>query len=157
MLASVQHACDRSLAFLHKIAWLGPLIVRLTLGFVFVTTGWGKLGNIEQVSQFFASLHIPFPHANAIFIGMVELAGGVALLLGLGTRIASLFLACTMIVAIWTAKLPELHGIRDLAATDEMAYLAAFVWLLVAGAGAASVDRLVARAMHKRNHRPHAV
>jgi len=70
------------------------------------------------------------------------------LIAGLGTRIASALLIGVMGVAILTAKLAELHGVVDLANTIELTYLVMFVWLLVAGAGAASLDRLIARRGH---------
>jgi putative oxidoreductase len=119
------------------------LLVRLTLGLVFLTTGWGKLHNLDNVTRFFDSLRVPAAHANAVFVSSVELGGGALLILGLGTRIAAMFLVGVMTVAILTAKLDELHGIVDLANTIELAYLAAFVWLVVAGAGRASVDHVV--------------
>jgi putative oxidoreductase len=152
MLASLKSACERSLGLLHKVEWVGPLIVRLTIGLVFMSTGWGKLHNLENVTQFFASLGIPAPHANAVFVSSVELVGGVLLILGLGTRIASMFLIGVMAVAIWTAKLPELHGLLDLANTIEVAYLAAFVWIFVNGAGAASADHAIVRWMSCDTH-----
>jgi uncharacterized membrane protein YphA (DoxX/SURF4 family) len=48
----------------------------------------------------------------------------------------------TMVVAILTAKRPEIDGLRSLLAFDESIYLAGFLWLLVAGAGKASLDWL---------------
>jgi putative oxidoreductase len=67
------------------------------------------------------------------------------LIAGLGTRVVSALLIGVMAVAIWTAKLPDLHGVVDLAGTTELTYLVMFVWLVIAGAGAASLDRLVSR------------
>ncbi|MEO8841451.1 MAG: DoxX family protein [Kofleriaceae bacterium] len=145
MFAHVKAACDRSLAVLHKLEWLGPLAVRVTLGIVFVTTGWGKLHGLDAVTQYFASLGIPAPHAQAVLVSIVELVGGLMLVLGFGTRIAATLLVGVMAVAIWTAKLPEVHGIADLAGTVEVAYLVALVWLLVSGGGAVSIDRLMRR------------
>lgn len=146
MLAPLTTARDRAMSLVRGLDWSGPLLVRLTLGLVFVVTGWGKLHHLDDVTQFFASLQIPLPHANAVFVSTVELVGGVLLMVGLGTRIAAMFLVGVMTVAIVTAKLPELHGIADLANTIEAAYLVAFVWLLLAGAGKASLDHLVSRA-----------
>jgi putative oxidoreductase len=153
MLAPLKTACDRSLSRLRTLGWIGPLIVRLTLGLVFLTTGWGKLHNLDNVTQFFDSLHIPAPHANAVFVSSVELVGGLLLLLGLGTRVAAMLLVGVMTVAIWTAKLPVLHSAVDLVNTIELAYLTAFVWLLFAGAGKASADHLLSRmvAMNSAN------
>lgn len=145
MLAPLKTACDRALSLLRRLDWVGPLLVRLTIGLVFIVTGWGKLHSLDNVTQFFESLHIPAPHANAVFVSSVELVGGLLLIAGLGTRVAAMFLVGVMTVAILTAKLPELHGIIDLVNTIEFTYLAAFVWLLFAGAGKASLDHLLSR------------
>lgn len=145
MLGALHTTVGRTLGFSRKLEWLGPLLVRLAVGLVFAASGWGKLHHLDDVSQYFGSLGIPAPHAQAVFVSTVELVGGVLLLLGLGTRIAALFLVGVMAVAIWTAKLPEIHGIVELARTIELAYLASFVWLVVAGGGAASVDHVLGK------------
>ncbi len=44
---------DRVIHLLRKIEWAGPLLVRLTLGLVFVTSGWGKLHSLDKVTEFF--------------------------------------------------------------------------------------------------------
>lgn len=133
----------RALAVLDRFSWLGPLAMRVSLGAVFIGTGWGKLHNLEQVTGFFTELGIPFPAALAPMVSGVELVGGTLILLGLFTRVATLPLIVTMAVAILTAKRPEIDGIRSLFAFEEFTYLAAFLWLFVAGAGKASVDALL--------------
>ena len=133
----------RVLTSLEGLAWVGPLAVRLSLGAVFVGTGWGKLHNLGQVTSFFTELGIPFPAAQAALVSGIELIGGVLILLGLFTRAAVLPLIGTMVVAILTAKRPEIDGIRSLLAFDEFNYLAGFLWLFVAGAGKASLDALL--------------
>ena len=145
MFARVKAACDRSLAVLQKLEWIGPLAVRVTLGIVFVTTGWGKLHSLDDVTRYFASLGIPTPHAQAVLVSLVEFVGGLMLVVGFSTRIAATFLVGVMTVAIWTAKIPDVHGIADLAGTVEVAYLVACVWLLVSGGGSVSIDRFLAR------------
>jgi len=132
----------RMLTRLEGLSWVGPLAVRLSLGAVFLGTGWGKLHNLGQVTSFFTELGIPFPAAQAAIVSGVELVGGTLILLGLFTRLAALPLMGTMVVAILTAKRPEIDGIRTLLAFDEATYLAGFLWLLVAGAGKASLDWL---------------
>jgi len=149
MRTFITTTCDRSLKLLDKVRWSGPLLVRLTLGLVFISTGWGKLHNLPNVTQFFHSLGIPAPGFHAAFVSSIEVGGGLLLIAGLGTRLASALLVGVMTVAILTAKLPELHGVVDLANTVEFTYLAMFVWLVVSGPGAASLDHLVARRIHK--------
>jgi len=123
------------------------LLVRLSLGVVFARTGYGKLTHLERTVNFFRELHIPAPEVQAVFIGSLELAGGICIALGLLTRVVSIPLAGTMVVAILTALLPEVSGALDLIALDETLYLFLFLWLTTAGAGKASLDHLLARAV----------
>lgn len=145
----IKVTCNRILALINKLSWMGPLLIRLTVGLVFVYTGWGKLHSLEQVTQFFESLKIPAPGFHAALVGTIELVGGALLMLGLATRIVSALLIGTMAVALYTAILPDLHGVRDLAASIEFTYLAIFAWLFFAGAGRASLDQLIAARMQK--------
>jgi putative oxidoreductase len=133
----------RALAVLDRVTWVGSLALRLSLGAVFIGTGWGKLQNLEGVTSFFTELGIPFPAAQAAMVAGVELVGGTLILLGLFTRFAALPLMATMLVAILTAKRPEISSIRSLLAFEEFTYLAGFLWLFVAGAGKASLDALL--------------
>ena len=135
----------RALTRLEGISWVGPLALRLSLGAVFLGTGWGKLHNLGQVTSLFTELGIPFPAAQATMVSGIELVGGTLILVGLFTRFAALPLLGTMVVAILTAKRPEIDGIRTLLAFDEFNYLAGFLWLFVAGPGKASLDALLFR------------
>jgi putative oxidoreductase len=129
----------------RRLAWLPPALARLALGVVFAQTGWGKLHSLEQVTEFFRSLGIPAASLQAPFVAGVELVGGLALVVGLGTRVASGLLAATMVVAILTAQLGNVHGVADLFGLVEFAYLTVLVWLAVAGPGALSLDHAIAR------------
>jgi putative oxidoreductase len=129
----------------RRLAWLPPALARLALGVVFVQTGWGKLHSLAQVTEFFRSLGIPAASVQAPFVASVEFVGGLLLIVGLGTRVAALPLAGTMIVAILTAQLPHVHGLGDLLGLVETSYLIVFVWLAVAGPGALSLDHLLVR------------
>lgn len=133
------------LAAAKKLEWLGPTLARLTVGVVFVGTGWGKLHTLDQVTEYFASLGIPAPHLNALLAASAEFFCGALVLVGLAARVASLPLIVTMAVAILTAKRDELHGVRDLLGFEEFTYLVVFVWIAVAGPGPLSIDRLLAR------------
>ena len=128
-----------------RLEWLGPLVARLVVGTVFLLTGWGKLHGLEQVTSFFTDLGLPMPAFMAVLVATTELVGGTFILLGLFTRIAAVALLTTMIVAILTAQLENINGIGALAGLIESAYAAFFIWLAVAGAGAVSLDRLLAR------------
>jgi putative oxidoreductase len=79
------------------------LAVRLYWGWQFFITGKGKLGNLSRVTGFFAGLHIPFPHVNAVVVGVTECFGGLLLMLGLGTRLVAPIFVFEMLVAFATA------------------------------------------------------
>lgn len=134
----------------RRLSFLGPTLARLTVGLVFIGTGWGKLHTLPDVTEFFASLHIPAPGLNARLAASTEFFGGLLVLVGLATRLASLPLMFTMVVAILTAKRPELDGLTSLVGFEEWSYLVFFVWLAVAGPGPVSLDRFVARWLDKK-------
>ena len=84
------------------------LLLRLNLGILFLSTGWGKVHDLASVTNFFTELHIPLPALNAVLVGYTELIGGALLIVGLATRLAAVPLVISMIVAILTAKLPDI-------------------------------------------------
>ena len=128
----------------HRVAvclsWLAPLFARITVGWVFLWSGWGKVHNLPLVTENFISWEIPFPHVLTPFVAGVELFGGIFLLLGFLTRISAGALGITMIVAIRSAKWAEVDSLETLLGFDEFEYLALFLWLAITGAGALSVD-----------------
>ena len=132
-----------------SLGWLGPLLARITVGITFIGTGWGKLHTLGDVTNFFSELHIPAPHFNAILAASAEFFCGAALLAGVLTRLAAIPLVITMVVAIITAKIMpgKVDGFTDFLGLDEWLYIVIFVWLAVAGPGAVSVDRLLARGL----------
>lgn len=138
-IARIDHAT-------HLLRWLPPLLLRGVLGVTFILTGWGKFHNLEQVTEFFASLGIPAAHIQAPFVAGVELVGGILILAGLATRVAAVFLVAVMTVAISTAIWPK-HTVTEVIGSIEAVYLVSFVYLAINGAGAVSLDRLAARRM----------
>lgn len=121
------------------------MLVRLVVGTVFLTSGWGKLHALEGVTEYFRDLGIPWPELQAPFVAGVELVGGALVLLGLGTRLVVGPLAVTMLVAIATAKWADLEGFGGFVRLSEVDYLVMFAVLFAFGAGPWSVDGLVAR------------
>ncbi|HTD31123.1 MAG TPA: DoxX family protein [Steroidobacteraceae bacterium] len=122
------------------LTWLAPLFARITVGWVFLLSGWGKLHALPQVTENFVGWGIPAPHLLATFVSGVEFFGGLFLLIGLLTRISAGALGITMIVAIRSAKWADVDSLETLLGFDETEYLALFLWLAIAGAGALSVD-----------------
>jgi len=122
------------------LTWLAPLFARITVGWVFLWSGWGKLNDLPTVIENFVGWHIPAAHLLAPFVSAVEFFGGLFLLLGFMTRISAGALGITMIVAIRSAKWADVDSLETLLGFDEFEYLALFLWLAIAGAGAVSVE-----------------
>ena len=129
---------------------IAALVTRLVIGWTFVGTGLGKWKNFDKTVQFFTDIHIPAARANVVFIATLELVGGACLMLGLGTRVLSILLACTMVVAILTADRDDFlaafgSGDKGLLDVTPVPFLMFLLWLIAFGAGAISVDRFLAR------------
>jgi putative oxidoreductase len=123
------------------------LVLRLYWGWQFWGTGTGKLGNVDHVTEFFTSLHIPFPRLNVYIAGTTEAVGGILLLLGIGGRIATIPLIFTMLVAYATddreAVLHIFSAPDKFVTRDPFLFLLASTIVLVFGPGKLSVDHLV--------------
>jgi putative oxidoreductase len=136
-------------AWREKTDWIPPLLARLTLGVIFAESGWGKLHNLPKVVAFFTELGIPAPSLQAPFVAGVEFVGGLLIFIGLFTRFAALPVSATMLVAIATAKMGDVHSIGDFVGLSEVAYFVLLMWLAWAGAGKVSIDGLLGRRNQK--------
>jgi putative oxidoreductase len=145
MVPSLMALADRALAVAKKLDSLVLLVARLTVGVLFVSTGWGKVHNLEKVTGFFTELGIPAPGFNAVLASYSELICGSLLVIGLASRLAALPLVVTMIVALVTAKRGEIHGLADLFGLVEWTYIPILLVVAVFGPGVASLDTLVVR------------
>ncbi|WP_420632248.1 DoxX family protein [Candidatus Leptofilum sp.] len=84
-------------------------IIRVAVGIIFFAHGWQKIFTFgfEGTGGFFGSIGIPAAGFFAIVVSLLELLGGLALILGIGTRIVGLLLAIDMIVALLVVHLPN--------------------------------------------------
>src|SRR6202140_3437480 len=129
----------------RHLSWLAPLFARITVGWVFLWSGWGKLTSLPKVTENFIGWGIPFPHILTPVVSGIEFFGGLFLLLGFMTRISAGALGVTMIVAIRTARWGEVDSLETLLGFDEFEYLALFLWLAIAGPGPVSLDAPISR------------
>lgn len=122
----------------------GLLIVRAITGLIFMMHGGQKLFvyGFEGVAGGFAQMGIPFASVMGPFVGLLEFFGGIALVLGLLTRPAALGLAATMVVAILQVHLAN-GFFAPTGYEFALALLGSTIALVIAGAGAYSVDALI--------------
>ena len=150
-----------ALGIVEKLRWTAPTLARICLGWVFVESGWGKIHNLPRVIEFFQSLGIPAPEFQAPFAAWTEFLCGLAILLGVATRLSAIPIAITMVVAILTAKKDELMGPADqptdlagkisaLYGFSEYLYILLCVYLGLDGPGPISIDRLIEKWVGKK-------
>jgi putative oxidoreductase len=125
------------------------LFLRITIGWTFFLTGRGKLANFERTTHFFESLGIPAPAFHAGLVGGLEMVGGILILIGLATRLISLPLLFSMIVAYVTADREAFASISDFTAAAPFIYLCVTLVTLTFGPGKFSLDALVAKRFFK--------
>jgi putative oxidoreductase len=122
----------------------GLVPLRLVVGLVFAAHGAQKLFvfGLGGAAGFMAKVGIPLPSVAAVVVMAVEILGGLALILGLGTRLAAVLLAIEMVVAILTVRLKM--GFID-GYEFELTLLAASLSLVLLGAGPVTVKTVFAR------------
>jgi putative oxidoreductase len=141
---------DLGLRLTKKFDWLAPLIARLTLGVVFIESGYGKLIHLDSVTDYFTQLGIPYPAFQAPLVGAMEFVCGTFIAFGIFTRLASIPIVIMMSVAILTARKDDYHLFSDLLGFTEYLYIVLAVWLIIAGPGSSSVDHFLGGQGKKR-------
>jgi len=108
-------------------------VLRLFVGGVFIAYGSLKLfGGIQGFAGYLQQHGVPLPDLMAPLVAAVEFLGGIALILGLGTRTAAILLTIVMIVAMATVTLKAgFAGGYDI----NLALLGGLLALLLAGPG----------------------
>ena len=78
----------------------GMFVLRLATGAIFITHGVMKLSALGATATFFDHLGLAAALSWAWFIGLLEVVGGTALILGIATRLFGALLAVEMVVAV---------------------------------------------------------
>lgn len=116
------------------------LIARIFISILFILAGWSKLTGLEGTAQYFGAIGLPMPMITAIFAGLVEFVGGIAILIGFKTRIAALVVALFTIGATLIAHMDFAEGANALMAQKNLAITGGLLLLAQLGAGAYSID-----------------
>jgi len=119
----------------------GPPVGRILLAVIFVLSGFGKLTNAAGTAGYMASHGIPFSGVLVWITGIVELGGGLMLVVGFKARLAAVVLFLFTIAATvifhpwWSDPSQKLNFLKNLCIMGGMLYVAAH------GAGRFGIDR----------------
>jgi putative oxidoreductase len=136
-----------------------PIPLRLIVGYGFMQHGFAKL--FRGPDAFAAVLHaigVPAPHLMAWLTILIEVFGGLAVLLGALVPLASLPMAAVLLVAIFTVHLPYgFSSIKLISVTSghaqlgppgyetNLLYLACLAALVIGGSGPMAIDGYLRR------------
>ena len=123
----------------------GPLVARLMIAAIFVVSGFGKMTGFDGTVGFIASKGLPLPQLAAIAAIVVELGGGILLILGWKTRWAAAAMCIFTVVAalifhnFWVVPAEQaqnqmIHFMKNICMAGGLLYVVVF------GSGPLAVD-----------------
>ena len=116
------------------------LVGRILLSIMFIVAGFGKLTAIGGTAGYFGSLGIPAPTVVAVLVGLLELLGGLAVLVGFRTHAAAGAVAVFTVAASLLAHMDWSDGMPLMIFQKNLAVAGGFLILAAFGPGALSVD-----------------
>jgi putative oxidoreductase len=123
----------------------GIAVVRVIMAIILIVAGYQKLaGGIDRFAAFLPQLGLPAPELFGWFVPILELVGGILVLLGLGVRWLGLLFIIEFLVTTFYVKLPRPPPVGGWDSTRiDLMMLAAAAMLVLAGPGKASLDELL--------------
>ena len=136
-----------------------PIPIRIILGVGFMVHGWAKWSRGPAAfAELLRQAHLPLPLANAWLVTLLEIFGGLALLMGAFVAIVSVPLILSMLGAMFTVNIKfGFSAVNTIGLTPagpqlgppgyeiNLLYIACLVVLILGGAGPLSIDALRSR------------
>ncbi len=158
-----------TLPFINRfpIARWAPIPLRVIVGYGFMEHGFAKLAKgPDAFANILQAIGVPGPHFMAWSTILVEIFGGLAVILGAFVTLASLPMAAVLLVAMFTVQLPYgFSSIKLIAVTAtgahfgppgfevNLLYLACLSALVLGGSGPLAIDGLITKQRKVGHHR----
>lgn len=126
-----------------KLKNISLLFIRLILAYGFLNPALMKVKDVSSIAEWFESINIPLPMLNAYLATGTEILGVILLTLGLFTRIISIPLIITMLVAIVTVHWGNGFDAGENGFEIPLYYIIMLIALIAFGSGKFSVDYLL--------------
>jgi putative oxidoreductase len=130
---------------MKELKLFGPLIGRILIALIFLLAGFGKLTGFEGTVGYIASKGLPLPQLAAVGAILVELGGGIMLVVGWKTRLAAaamfIFTALTALIFhnFWSVP-PEQAQNQMIHFMKNISMMGGLLYVVIHGAGALSLD-----------------
>lgn len=123
---------------MDKMKDVALLAGRVLLALMFVMAGWSKIGGYAGTQGYMEAMGVPGFMLPLVIL--LELGGGLAIVLGLFTRSLSVLLAGFTLMAAFIFHYQPAEQMQMLMFMKNVSVAGGFLALAVAGAGAFSVD-----------------
>jgi putative oxidoreductase len=141
-----------------------PIPIRIILGVGFMVHGWARWNRGPAAfAELLKQAHVPLPLANAWLVTLLEIFGGLALLVGAFVALVSVPLILSMLGAMFTVNINYgFSAVNTIGLTPEgpqfgppgyeinLLYIAGLLALILGGAGPLSIDALRSRRRQQR-------
>jgi putative oxidoreductase len=130
---------------MRELKLFGPLIGRILIALIFLLAGFGKLTGFAGTVGYIASKGIPLPQLAAVGAIIVELGGGIMLVVGWKTRLAAaiifVFTALTALIFhnFWSVP-PDQAQNQMIHFMKNISMMGGLLYVVIHGAGALSLD-----------------
>ena len=127
---------------MKKLEDVGVLVARILMPILFITAGWGKITGYAGTQQYMEAMGVPGFMLPLVII--LEIFGGLAILVGFKARLVALLMAGFSIVSaiIFHADFGDQNQMINF--MKNLAMAGGFLMIFVNGPGAYSID--------ERNH-----
>ena len=150
-------------AEIRYLSYLQPVLLlalRVYFGYGFMKAGLGKLEDVPATAVFFTDWGVPLPTLSVYLAGTTEVVGGLLLLLGAASRVVTIPLIGTMLVALASAHREVLDGLLSnpnlFVKAPPFPYLLTALLVLLFGPGRISIDGLIKLWLDRKRTAPGA-
>lgn len=132
---------------MKNIEQFAPVVGRVLLSAIFIISGWGKITGFEGTAGYMAAYGLPFVSLLLVGAILLELGGGLSVLLGFKARLGAAALivftvpATLIFHAFWAVEDPGQAFVEQLMFMKNLAILGGLTYVLAFGAGRFSLDQ----------------
>jgi putative oxidoreductase len=122
------------------------LLLRVAVGILMMTHGWGKLSNFSAISESFPDPIGVGSQMSLMLAVVAEFFGSILLIFGFLTRLVVIPLAFTMAIAFFVIHAADPLQVKELA----LFYLIIYIFLFMSGPGEYSIDNVLSKYIGKK-------